>query len=295
MAVLAAPRRRRFSPVLLAFVLVPLVVEGFWVFWPALQGFYLSLTDWDGVSAPSFVGFGNFAEMFSDDIFGTAALDTVIWLVLFGGLSAFGGLGLALLLQRERRGVGFYRAALFTPVVFSLVATSLIWQVIYQPDGVINRLLAAIGLESWQHAWLADPKTALYAVLVPALWRQLGYVMVLYLAGLKGIDPALYEAAKLDGATTGQQFRNVTWPQLRGVNSVVLSVIVIDSLRSFDVVWSMTKGGPYHSSELLSTYMYSTAFQSLRLGYASALAVVIFLLAFGVIVTYLVRAFREDQ
>ena len=295
MAVLAASRRRRFSPVLLAFVLVPLVVEGFWVFWPALQGFYLSLTDWDGVSAPSFVGFGNFAEMFSDDIFGTAALDTVIWLVLFGGLSAFGGLGLALLLQRERRGVGFYRAALFTPVVFSLVATSLIWQVIYQPDGVINRLLAAIGLESWQHAWLADPKTALYAVLVPALWRQLGYVMVLYLAGLKGIDPALYEAAKLDGATTAQQFRNVTWPQLRGVNSVVLSVIVIDSLRSFDVVWSMTKGGPYHSSELLSTYMYSTAFQSLRLGYASALAVVIFLLAFGVIVTYLVRAFREDQ
>jgi len=295
MAVLAAPRRRRFSPVLLAFVLVPLVVEGFWVFWPALQGFYLSLTDWDGVSAPSFVGFGNFAEMFSDDIFGTAALDTVIWLVLFGGLSALGGLGLALLLQRERRGVGFYRAALFTPVVFSLVATSLIWQVIYQPDGVVNRLLAAIGLGSWQHAWLADPKTALYAVLVPALWRQLGYVMVLYLAGLKGIDPALYEAAKLDGATSRQQFRNVTWPQLRGVNSVVLSVIVIDSLRSFDVVWSMTKGGPYHSSELLSTYMYSTAFQSLRLGYASALAVVIFLLAFGVIVTYLVRAFREDQ
>lgn len=295
MAVLTAPRRRRFSPVLLAFVLVPLVVEGFWVFWPALQGFYLSLTNWDGVSAPTFVGFGNFAEMFSDDIFGTAALDTVIWLVLFGGLSALGGLGLAVLLQRERRGVGFYRAALFTPVVFSLVATSLIWQVIYQPDGVVNRLLGAIGLGSWQHAWLADPKTALYAVLVPALWRQLGYVMVLYLAGLKGIDPALYEAAKLDGATSWQQFRNVTWPQLRGVNSVVLSVIVIDSLRSFDVVWSMTKGGPYHSSELLSTYMYSTAFQSLRLGYASALAVVIFLLAFGVIVTYLVRAFREDQ
>lgn len=294
MAVLAAPRRRRrFPPVLLAFVLVPLIVEGFWVFWPALQGFYLSLTNWDGVSAPTFIGFGNFAEMFSDDIFGTAALDTVIWLVLFGGLSAAGGLGLAMLLQRERRGVGFYRAALFLPVVFSLVATSLIWQVIYQPDGLVNQLLGAIGLESWQHAWLADPKTALYAVLVPALWRQLGYVMVLYLAGLKGIDPALYEAAKLDGATAWQQFRNVTWPQLRSVNSVVLSVIVIDSLRSFDAVWSMTKGGPYHSSELLSTYMYSTAFQSLRLGYASALAVVIFVLAFGVIVGYLVRAFRE--
>lgn len=291
----APKRRRRISPVLLAFVLVPLLVEGFWVFWPALQGFYLALTNWDGVSAPTFVGLGNFAEMFSDDIFKTAALDTVIWLVLFGGLSAVGGLALAALLQKERRGVGFYRAALFTPVVFSLVATSLIWQVIYQPDGVFNKVLGAIGLGSWQHAWLADPKTALYAVLVPALWRQLGYVMVLYLAGLKGIDPALYEAAKLDGATAWQQFRNVTWPQLRSVNSVVLSVIIIDSLRSFDVIWSMTKGGPYHSSEVLSTYMYATAFQSLRLGYASALAVVIFVLAFGVIVTYLVRAFREDS
>ncbi len=117
--------------------------------------------------------------------------------------------------------------------------------------------------------------------------------MVLYLAGLKGIDPALYEAAKVDGASRWQQFRFVTLPQLRSVNAVVLSVIVIDSLRSFDVVWALTRGGPYHSSELLSTYMYSTAFQSLRLGYGSALAVVIFVLAFGVIVSYLVRAFRE--
>jgi multiple sugar transport system permease protein/raffinose/stachyose/melibiose transport system permease protein len=287
--------KRRVPPVLLAFLLVPLAVEAFWVFWPALQGFWLSLTSWDGVSAPAFVGFGNFGELFGDPIFRDSALNTLIWLVLFGGLSALGGLGLALLLQREGRGVGFYRAALFTPVVFSLVATSLIWQALYQPDGLLNKLLGGIGLESWQHAWLADPDTALYAVLVPALWRQVGYVMVLYLAGLKGIDPTLFEAAKIDGAGRWQQFRFVTWPQLRSVNSVVLSVIIIDSLRSFDVVWAMTKGGPYHSSELLSTYMYSTAFQSLRLGYASALAVVIFVLAFGVIVAYLVRAFREDD
>ena len=279
---------------LLLFVLVPLAVEAFWVFWPALQGFYLALTDWDGVSAPRWVGLGNFAELFGDPIFRTSVLNTAIWLVLFGGISAAGGLGLALLLLRERRGVGFYRAALFTPVVFSLVATALMWQVIYQPDGLANRLLGALGLAGWQHAWLANSSTALYAVLLPALWRQLGYVMVLYLAGLNGIDPVLYEAATLDGANRVQQFRNVTWPQLRSVNAVVLSVIVIDSLRSFDVVWAMTKGGPYHSSELLSTYMYATAFQSLRLGYASALAVVIFILAFGVIVTYLVRAFRED-
>ncbi|MFC8662409.1 MULTISPECIES: carbohydrate ABC transporter permease [Streptomyces] len=309
MAVLTAPERkspappsprgrrtggpRRTSPLVLAFVLVPLLAEAVWVFWPALQGFYLALTSWDGVSAPQFVGLDNFREMAHDEVFRSAAGHTVLWLVLFGGLSALLGLAAALLLQQERRGVGFYRAALFLPVVFSLVATALVWQAIYQPDGVLNQLLESVGLGSLRHAWLADQDTALYAVIVPALWRQIGYVMVLYLAGLKGIDPALYEAAKVDGASSWQRFRHVTLPQLRSVNAVVLSVIVIDSLRSFDVVWSLTRGGPYHSSELLSTYMYSTAFQSLRLGYGSALAVVIFVLAFGVICSYLVRAFRE--
>ncbi|MFI6654392.1 carbohydrate ABC transporter permease [Streptomyces sp. NPDC050523] len=309
MAVLTAPERkspartpaggkrargsRRTPPLVLAFVLVPLLAESVWVFWPALQGFYLALTKWDGVSAPQFVGLDNFREMAHDDVFRSAAGHTVLWLVVFGGLSAVLGLAAALLLQQERRGVGSYRAALFLPVVFSLVATALVWQAIYQPDGVLNRLLDSVGLGSLQHAWLADQDTALYAVIVPALWRQIGYVMVLYLAGLKGIDPALYEAAKVDGASAWQRFRHVTLPQLRSVNAVVVSVIIIDSLRSFDVVWSLTRGGPYHSSELLSTYMYSTAFQSLRLGYGSALAVVIFVLAFGVIASYLVRAFRE--
>ncbi|MGY4978507.1 carbohydrate ABC transporter permease [Streptomyces sp. 900105755] len=309
MAVLTAPGRkapartpvsgrrarvpRRTPPMVLAFVLVPLLAEAVWVFWPALQGFYLALTKWDGVSPPQFVGLDNFREMAHDDVFRSALGHTVLWLVLFGGLSAVLGLAAALLLQQERRGVGFYRAALFLPVVFSLVATALVWQAIYQPDGVLNRVLEGVGLGSLQHAWLADQDTALYAVIVPALWRQIGYVMVLYLAGLKGIDPALYEAAKVDGASAWQRFRHVTLPQLRSVNAVVLSVIIIDSLRSFDVVWSLTRGGPYHSSELLSTYMYSTAFQSLRLGYGSALAVVIFVLAFGVIASYLVRAFRE--
>ncbi|MEU4194933.1 sugar ABC transporter permease [Kribbella sp. NPDC026611] len=292
----SASRRtwRRVSPLILAFVFIPFVIEAVWVFWPALQGFWLALTSWDGLSAPRFVGFGNFSDMVSDPIFRTALKNTAIWLVLFGGLSVLGGFGMALLLQRERRGVGIYRAALFTPVVFSLVVTALIWRVFYQPDGLIDTILKTVGLENLIHPWLADPDSALYAVIVPALWRQIGYVMVLYLAGLKAVDPALYEAAKVDGASAWQRTRYVTIPQLKGVNSVVLSVIVIDSLRSFDIVWSMTKGGPYHSSELLSTYMYSTAFQSTQLGYASALAVVIFVLALAVILGYLIRAFREE-
>ncbi|GLZ57123.1 MULTISPECIES: carbohydrate ABC transporter permease [Micromonospora] len=287
-------RSARLSPLLVAFVLVPFVVESIWVFWPALQGFWFSLTRWDGMTPPTFVGTDNYVELAGDATFRGALVNTVIWLVLFGGLSVLGGFGMALVLQKERRGVGFYRAALFTPVVFSLVVTALVWRVFYQPDGIADTLLRAVGLESLIRPWLADPQTALYAVILPALWRQIGYVMVLFLAGLKAIDPALHEAARMDGANSWQRLRHVTIPQLKGVNAVVLSVIVIDSLRSFDIVWSLTKGGPYHSSELLSTYMYSTAFQSLRLGYASAIAVVIFVLALAVILGYLVRAFREE-
>ncbi|MFB6723796.1 carbohydrate ABC transporter permease [Kribbella sp. NPDC056345] len=285
----------KVSPLILVFVFVPFVIEAVWVFWPALQGFWLALTRWDGLSAPTFVGLGNFRDMVSDPIFRTALKNTAIWLVLFGGLSVAGGFGMALLLQRERRGVGIYRAALFTPVVFSLVVTALIWRVFYQPDGLVDSILRGVGLGDFIRPWLADPDTALYAVILPALWRQIGYVMVLYLAGLKAVDPALYEAAKVDGASAWQRTLYVTIPQLKGVNSVVLSVIVIDSLRSFDIVWSMTKGGPYHSSELLSTYMYSTAFQSTQLGYASAIAVVIFFLALAVILGYLIRAFKEES
>jgi len=283
------------SPVLIAFVLVPLLVESVAVFWPAIQGFYISLTRWNGVNPPSFVGLGNYRQMVSDPIFRKALENTAIWLVLFGTISAVGGLGCAMFLQRERRGISIYRAALFLPVTFSLTATALMWQTLYQPDGMLNGLLSGIGLGGWQHAWLANPSTALYAQIVPALWREIGYVMVLYLAGLKGIDPALYEAAKVDGASAWQQFRNVTLPQLRSVNAVVLSVIVIDSLRSFDVVWALTQGGPYNSSQLLSTYMYQTAFVNTDYGYGCALAVVIFVLAFGVIVSYLIRAFKETD
>jgi multiple sugar transport system permease protein/raffinose/stachyose/melibiose transport system permease protein len=190
--------------------------------------------------------------------------------------------------------VGLYRSAIYLPMVFSLAVTGLFWRVQYQPDGSVNTLLGAVGLSGWERQWLADPHTALYAVLVAAVWRQVGYVMVLYLAGLKGTDPTLDDAAATDGASAWQRFRFVIWPQLRGVNTVVFAVTVIDSLRTFDIVWAMTQGGPYHSSELLSTYMFQQGFTFLNLGYASAIAVVIFALALVFIITYLVRATRDE-
>jgi multiple sugar transport system permease protein/raffinose/stachyose/melibiose transport system permease protein len=269
-------------------------VEAGWVFWPALNSFYLSLTKWNGLGPPQSVGLKNFTDLFSDNVFRTALGNNVIWAVGFGGLSVLGGLALAVALNRPRRGVGLYRSAIYLPMVFSLAVTGLFWRVLYQPDGAVNAALRGVGLGGLARQWLADPHTALYAVLVAAVWRQVGYVMVLYLAGLKGTDPTLTEAATVDGAGPWQRFRYVTWPQLRGVNTVVFAVTVIDSLRTFDIVWAMTGGGPYHSSELLSTYMYEQGFTFLNLGYASALAVVIFALAILFIITYLIRATREE-
>jgi multiple sugar transport system permease protein len=290
----AALRRGRLPWPVLLFLLVPAAVEAGWVFWPALNSFYLSLTRWNGLGPPESVGLRNFTDLLSDKVFLEALRNNVIWAVGFGGLSVLGGLALAVALNRPRRGVGLYRSAIYLPMVFSLAVTGLFWRVLYQPDGAVNAALRGTGLGGLARQWLADPDTALYAVLVAAVWRQVGYVMVLYLAGLKGCDPSLTEAATVDGAGPWQRFRYVTWPQLRGVNTVVFAVTVIDSLRTFDIVWAMTGGGPYHSSELLRTYMYEQGFTFLNLGYASALAVVIFALAILFIITYLIRATRQE-
>jgi multiple sugar transport system permease protein len=292
-----SPLRRRLREVpagVWLFVAVPVAVEAVWVFWPAINSFWLSLTTWNGAGPPRFVGFKNYAMMSSDPVFREALVNNVAWLIGFGGLSVIGGLALALALNRPRRLVGLYRSAIYLPMVFSLAVTGLFWRVLYQPDGVVDTVIGGVGLGGLAKQWLADPDTALAAVLVAAVWRQVGYLMVLYLAGLKGCDPTLDDAAAIDGATAWQRFRYVTMPQLRGVNTVVFAVTVIDSLRTFDIVWTMTGGGPYHSTELLSTYMFEQGFTFLNLGYGSALAVVIFLLALGFIITYLVRAARRE-
>jgi ABC-type sugar transport system permease subunit len=291
-------RRRRLSrrvpPVVWLLLLIPFLVEAAWVFYPAFNSFQLSFTKWNGVGAAQPVGLRNYTDMLSDPIFATALRNNVFWVVGFGGLSVVAGLGLALALNKPRRGIGIYRSAIYLPMVFSLAVTGLFWRVMYQPDGPVNVVLAAIGINTKEHQWLADPNTALGAILVAAIWRQAGYIMVLYLAGLKGCDPALEEAAAVDGANKWQRFRYIVMPQLKNVNTVIFAVTVIDSLRTFDIVWAMTRGGPYNTTQLLSTYMYQVGFTLVNLGYGSALAVVIFLLAIAFIITYLARATRED-
>lgn len=285
----------RVPPIVWLFLIIPVAVEVFWVFWPAFNSFQLSLTRWQGVGAAEFIGLTNFTNLAADPIFQTALRNNAIWVVLFGGLSVIGGLILAVLLNKPRRGVGIYRAAIYLPMVFSLAVTGLFWRVMYAPDGPITSFFEGLRIEGLTTPWLADPDLALYGVLIAAVWRQVGYIMVLYLAGLKSCDPALEEAAAVDGANRWQRFWQVVMPQLSGVNTVVFAVTVIDSLRTFDIVWSMTRGGPYDSSQLLSTYMFQQGFTVVNLGYGSAIAVIIFLLAIIFIITYLARAARGEE
>jgi len=282
-------------PLVWVFLLIPLVVELFWVFWPAANSFSLSLTRWDGITPAEPVGLGNFGDLLHDPIFTRALTNNVIWAVGFGGLSVIGGLALAVTLNKPGPLVGLYRSAIYLPMVVSLAVTGLFWRVMYAPEGPINAGLDLVRLDSLKNQWLADPDLALYAVLIAAVWRQCGYIMVLYLAGLKSCDVSLEEAAAVDGASAWQRFWKIVMPQLKGVNMVVFAVTVIDSLRTFDIVWAMTRGGPYNTTQLLSTYMFQQAFTLGNLGYASAIAVVIFALAIGFIITYLARQARAEE
>lgn len=286
---------RRVPPIIYVFLLIPLAFELFWVFWPAANSFWLSTTTWQGIGAAEPVGTANYERLFADPIFRTALRNNVFWVFGFGGLSVIGGLALAVALNKPRRFVGVYRTIIYLPMIISMAVTGLFWRIVYAPQGPVNASLDAFGLEHLKKQWLANPDTALGAVLVAAVWRQVGYIMVLYLAGLKGTDPSLEEAAAVDGANAWQRFWRVTMPQLAGVNTVVFAITVIDSLRTFDIVWVMTRGGPFNQSQLLSTYMFEQAFSYVNLGYGSAIAVVIFALAIIFIITYVARQASTEE
>jgi multiple sugar transport system permease protein len=286
---------RRIPLVVWVFLALGTATEAFWVAWPTANTFYYSLTRWDGIGHKVWVGLSNYRDLMSDPVFGKAFLDNCIWVFAFGGSSLVLGFVFALALDKPRRAVGVYRALIYLPLVFSLVVTGLFWQTLYKPEGPLDTLLGWLGLRGLEFQWLTQPHLVLYSVLIAAVWHEVGYIMVLYLAGLKATDPELTQASQVDGATPLQRLFFVTLPQLREVNLIVLAIVVIDSLRSFDIVWVMTGGGPNNASQLLSVDMYTEAFSNLQLGYASAIAVIIFLLTVGFVLFLVSRMVRVSS
>lgn len=285
------PIPRKAIPYL--FLVLPLGLYLAWIIIPTLYTMFLSFTNWDGVSAPKLVGFANFERLFTRDrTFIESLLNNLKWLLVFITIPTTLGLGLAMLFNSEMRGSRIFKVSFYSPLVLSLVVIGLIWAWAYNPQmGLINSFLRLIGVED-PPGWLGERGLAIWAVITAAMWRQVGYVMVLYLAGLKNIDPTYLDAARVDGANRWQMFTRVIFPLLAPVTTIVIVISIIDSLRAFDLIAIMTRGG--QSTQVLANFMYMEAFNNYRMGYGAAVAVVLFIISMIFIGFYLSRVVKDE-
>jgi multiple sugar transport system permease protein len=276
---------------------VPLVFVVGLVWLPTLASVYLSFTSWDGIGGIDtidWIGFTNYDQIGSIyPPFWPALRHNLIWLVFLAVLPTTFGLLLAYLLDKNLRGSRVYQSVFFLPVVLSLAVVGFIWQLVYAPEqGLINNVLGRTE-QGEVINWLGNPDLNLWAVLIAAAWRHAGYIMVLYLAGLKSVDPALREAAAIDGASEWYAFRTVVFPALRPINIVVLVVTVIEALRAFDIVFIINRGR--NGLELLSILVYDNIVgEASRIGYGSALATILLVISLVPIVSYVAYTFRRE-
>ncbi|QFQ97632.1 sugar ABC transporter permease [Streptomyces phaeolivaceus] len=276
---------------------LPTVLHVLLVWVTALASILLAFTTWDGIGFDSikWVGLENFKELFTNNPqFWPAVEHNVVWFVVLILIPTPMGLFLAVQLDKKIRFSRVYQTAFFLPVVLSMAVIGFVWQLVYNPDtGLINSLIGANEPGKYID-WIGDPDLNLWAVLIAASWRHTGYMMILYLAGLKGVDPSLREASSLDGANEWQTFKNVIFPTLRPTNTVVLVVTIIEALRAFDLVFVFNGGA--QGTELLSILVTSNIIgESSRIGYGSAIAVVLLLISLVVIIPYLISTFRKER
>lgn len=247
---------------------------------PFLSSLYLSFTEWNGIGWPVFTGLANWSRFLTDGQALAALWNNIIWVVLGTATPVALGLVLAVMLWSGVRGGMTYRTIYFLPVVLSPVVVGLIWGWIYNPlFGLLNSGLRAIGLGGLARGWLGEADSALLSVLTTAIWSYIGFCIVVLFAGLQKVDGELLDAARVDGASTWERFRNVIIPQIRPVLTMVIVYTVIGGFNVFDVVWVMTGGGPNNASEVIATYTYEVAFRSGEYGYGATLSIVMSILA----------------
>ena len=233
--------------------------------YPVIYGFFISLNKWDGFSEMKFVGFQNYLGIFKDQLFYNSFLHNLIYALGSVSGKVVLALFIAILLNRRFKGVTFFRGVFFTPVVISFVAIGLLWQRLFDPNlGLIEPFLASIKLIKEPVGWLADPKIALWAVIMVDIWKWTGYHTVLFLAGLQTISKELYEAAEIDGASKWQQFLYITLPELRPVTIINVTIATMGAFSAFDLVFILTNGGPFNSTHVMLTYMYQITFGGIR-------------------------------
>lgn len=248
----------------LMFILIPVVVA-----------FILSFMDYDVITQMKYVGLNNYIEMFNDSIVRQTLRNTFVYTVLTVPVGMALSLVLAVALDQKIIARRVYRAVYFLPAITSMVAVAVVWQWIYNPEfGLLNYILSLFGING--PSWLSSSKTSLISIAIVGIWKNLGYNMLLFLSGLQGISTSYYEAAKLDGANPLQEFTYITIPMLRPTTFFIFIMSIISSFQVFDSVMLMTEGGPGRSSSVLVHYLYQNAFQYFRMGYACAMAYLLF-------------------
>ncbi|GAA0935481.1 sugar ABC transporter permease [Nonomuraea longicatena] len=272
------PRRAAYL-----FILPAFLVYALFLLYPIGRAVQLSLYDWDGLSLGTWAGLDNYVEIVADEGLRAAFWHALVLIGFFCVLPLGIGLLLAAILNHSKvRGLGFFRTVVFLPQVVAMVVVAVAWRRVYAPDGTLNDVLSAIGLDGLTRGWLGDYAFALPAVGVIGTWFETGLVTVLLLAGMSRIPGELYEAARLDGAGAVREFFAVTLPAVRGEIAVALTLTVIAALRTFDLVYMTTRGGPGDSTSVPAYEVYSRAFEEGQVGSAAAIGVTITVVIFTI-------------
>lgn len=255
----------------------------------------LSFTRWNGLGSPSFAGFDNYIRAMKDSVFFSTFWHVAIYVLLTLVLEVFVGLLLAGWISTRTRS-GFYRVALFIPVMLPAVAVAVLWRSVYNADfGLINSGLGAIGLESWQRVWLGEQSTALLAISIVSGWVFAGFFMAIFLAAFHRLPQDVLESARLDGASEWRVFWSIKVPMIREVTTVAILLCVTGGIQAFDLFWVMTNGGPHNSTEVPTTYLVKVVFRDQEVGYGAALSVIITLVGLGIAGVLLLARRRRER
>lgn len=261
------------------FILVPVSLLLIFGIFPILMALYFSFTDYNIIEPANWIGFANFHKIFQDEFFFVSLRNTLVYTFLYVPLGLIVALGTAILLNKKVKVTNLFRTFFYLPVLCSTVATATIWYWLLNPQyGLLNQLLRLIGIDG--PAWLYSSNWAMTAIVIMSVWMTFGGNMMIFLAGLQGINPALYEAADIEGASSWQKFRHITWPQLSKTTFLVTTQLIIGAFQVFDQAYMLTKGGPGNSTITLVYYIYNKGFGGLKMGYASALSFILFLIIF---------------
>ncbi|WP_070000624.1 carbohydrate ABC transporter permease [Cellulosilyticum sp. I15G10I2] len=252
---------------------------------PIIRSFFYGFYSWNGLSDPQYIGLKNFKEILTDRIFWHSFKNNIIVVIasVFGQIPL--GLIIAIILNKKLKSSSFFRTVFFMPMILSTVVVGLLWSTILNSQvGILNGVLNKIGLDQIAMDWLGDPNIAIYTICFVIVWQFFGLYMIIFLAALQNIPSEIFEAANVDGANEWCKLVNITVPMIWDSIMAAVVLCIAGSMRTFDLVFVMTKGGPAHATELMATYMYNKTFEVYKYGYGSAVSLVIFIISFSFII-----------